>query len=228
MIKCISLADIISLVNGLFGFSAILMIYHQQMQYAFSFILFALLADGLDGIIARKTRKSELGEFLEAMADMISMGVAPALFVYSRYFSSIAHDPISYLLILGVLIIFLTFGIIRLAGFHIIKKETYFVGLPASAGTIIILVLSFLSIEFFFLLAVIFFVSIGMISPICFPKIDIKINMLAAVLILAAAILGSFYNNIAPIILCIAIVLYVVLGPFYVNAKKSELKATKS
>ncbi len=66
MIKLLSVADVISLTNALFGFLAILMLFSSEMNLAFSFILLALLADGLDGIVARKTRKGELGEYMEA------------------------------------------------------------------------------------------------------------------------------------------------------------------
>ncbi len=68
MIKLLSLADIVSLTNAGFGFLAIIMASLGEMWFSFSFILIALLADGLDGIVARKTGHSELGNHMEAMA----------------------------------------------------------------------------------------------------------------------------------------------------------------
>ena len=75
MIKLISFADIISMINACLGFLAIVMLFLKEMQLSLSFIFIAILTDGLDGIVARKTRNGELGEYLEAMADMTSLSI---------------------------------------------------------------------------------------------------------------------------------------------------------
>ena len=171
MIKLLSIADIVSLINAIFGFLAILMIFLNEMHLSFSFILLALLADGLDGIVARKLGTGKLGEYMEAMADMISLGVAPSFFVYNTYYDVVSECIYYHILLVVLLIMFLSLGIIRLASFHIIKDEKFFVGLPASASTIFILILSFLKIEFMYICPFIVIVSIAIISPIRFPKI---------------------------------------------------------
>ncbi len=221
MIKLLSIADVVSLTNAIFGFLAILMIFSNEMRLAFSFILLALLADGLDGIVARKTRKGELGEYMEAMADMISLGIAPAFFVYYTYYDVVSFSMLYHGLLIATLIIFLSLSIIRLASFHIIKDDKFFVGLPASAGTILIIVLSFLQTELIYILPFIFLISIVMVSPLRFPKIGLKINACAAVLILVTLIFGSIYHSFAPLMLFFAIVVYAVLGPIYVRKKSS-------
>ena len=221
MIKLLSVADVVSLTNAIFGFLAILMIFLNEIRLSFSFILLALLADGLDGIVARKTRKGELGEYMEAMADMISLGIAPAFFVYNTYYDVVSDYLYYHTLLVVVLIIFLSLGIIRLASFHIIKEEKFFVGLPASASTIFILVLSFLQTELIYILPFIFLISIVMVSPLRFPKIGLKINAFAAVLILVTLIFGSIYHSFAPLMLFSALAVYAVLGPIYVRKKSS-------
>ncbi|MFH1101456.1 MAG: CDP-alcohol phosphatidyltransferase family protein, partial [Methanobacteriota archaeon] len=84
--KVIVPADIITLVNAGLGFLAILFLVLPvtvtediRVQISFCLILLAMIADGLDGMVARKTRHGELGEYLEAMADMTSLGIAPAV-----------------------------------------------------------------------------------------------------------------------------------------------------
>ena len=221
MIKLLSIADVVSLTNAILGFLAIFMIFSNETRLAFSFILLALLADGLDGIVARKTRKGELGEYMEAMADMISLGIAPAFFVYNTYYDVVSDHLYYHSLLVVVLIIFLSLGIIRLASFHIIKEEKFFVGLPASASTIFILVLSFLQTELIYILPFIFLISIVMVSPLRFPKIGLKINAFAAVLILVTLIFGSIYHSFAPLMLFSALAVYAVLGPIYVRKKSS-------
>lgn len=220
MLRLLSIADFISILNALFGFSAIIMALLGETRLSFSFILLALLADGLDGIVARKTKQGQLGEYLEGMGDMTSMGIAPAVFVFMTYYESISYCIYyqSYLII--ALIMFLSLSIVRLASFHIMKKDNYFVGLPASAGTIIILVLAYLEVEFLYILLIIILVSLTLVSNIKFPKPGLKINGLAAVLIILTIILGKNYYGIAPLLLLIAILTYTVSGPAYLLKSK--------
>lgn len=222
MIKLLSIADFVSLANAIFGFLAILMIFLNEIRLSFYFILIALLADGLDGIVARKTRKGELGEYMEAMADMISLGIAPSFFVYNIYYEFVSECVYYHSLLVVILIVFLSLSIVRLASFHIIKEKKFFVGLPASAGTIFILILSFLfEIEFMYILPCIVVISIAMVSPLRFPKIGWKIGTIAAVLILLTLIMGDIYYSIAPILLIIALAIYAIAGPIYVRKKSS-------
>ena len=221
MIKLLSIADFVSLANAIFGFLAILMIFLNEIHLSFFFILIALLADGLDGIVARKTRKGELGEYMEAMADMISLSIAPSFFVYNIYHDFVSKCVYYHSLLVVILIVFLSLSIVRFASFHIIKEKKFFVGLPASAGTIFILVLSFLKIEFMYILPCIVVISIAMVSPLRFPKIGWKIGTIAAVLILLTLIMGDIYYSIAPILLIIALAIYAIAGPIYVRKKSS-------
>jgi CDP-diacylglycerol--serine O-phosphatidyltransferase len=219
MIKLLSIADVVSITNAIFGFLAIIMILSHEIHLAFSFILLAILADGLDGVVARNTRKGELGEYMEAMADMISLGVAPAFFVYNAYYDTVSDNMFHYSLLVAVIIIFLSIGIVRLASFHIIKEEKFFIGLPASASTIFIIILSFLKIEFMYILPFIVVISFAMISPLRFPKTGLKINAFAAVFILVTIIFRSMYYNFAPLMLFSAIAVYSIIGPIYVRKK---------
>jgi len=218
MIRLLTIADIISLTNAIFGFLAIIMIFLQEIHIAFSFILMALLADGLDGIVARKTKKGELGEYMEAMADMISLGVAPAFFVYNTYYLIISNNTYYYIIFILTLIFYLSISIIRLASFHIIKEEKYFIGLPASASTIFIIVLTLFEIDLIYIIPIIIVISITMISPLKFPKIGIKINAIAAILIIITLISVNINNyNLISAILFLAIALYVIIGPIYLK-----------
>ena len=228
MIKLLSIADVISLINACFGFLAILILFsdiflsHEiRIRLSFSFILLALLADGLDGIIARRTRTGELGEYLEAMADMISLGIAPSVFVYIMY-----HDVVSRCIyyqsyIVVILIVFLSLSIIRLASFHIMKEEKFFVGLPASASTIFILILAFLEVEFIYMLLFIVIISFVMISNIRFPKPGLEVNSVASVLIILTIVLGKTYYNVAPLLLFSTLAFYTIVAPFYVRKNTS-------
>lgn len=233
MIKLLSLADVVSLTNAGFGFLAIIMASLGEMWFSFSFILIALLADGLDGMVSRKTGHSELGDYMEAMADIISLGIAPSVFVYTIY-----HDAVSWCIyyhsyLLITLIVFLSLSIIRLASFHIMKDKKFFVGLPASTSAIIIITLAFFEIEFLYILPVVIIISLAMISNVHFPKPGLKIDAIAAILIILTLIfgndyygmplyliLGGNYYGIAPLLLITTLVTYTILGPLYLLKSK--------
>ncbi|MEE8565739.1 MAG: CDP-alcohol phosphatidyltransferase family protein [Candidatus Thermoplasmatota archaeon] len=224
MIKLLSIADLISITNAILGFLAIIMIFLNEVHYSFSLILLAMIADGIDGLVARRTKHSNLGEYMEAMGDMISLVIAPALFVYQIYSKDIiiSNNNFQHLFLIIVLTIFLFFNILRLGSFHIMKKEKIFIGLPASASTIIIIILSYLRIEYVYILLIILIISIILISNIRFPKPNYIINIFAAILIIFSIIFGSQYNGITLLILLISIIIYSIFGPIYIH------KSTKS
>jgi phosphatidylserine synthase len=97
------------------------------------------------------------------------------------------------------------------------ENKKFFYGLPASASTIIILVVSFFKIEFFFVLLLMLIVSFFMISNIRFPKPGIKVNSVAAVLILISVAIGKTYYGFAPLLLLAAILVYSIGGPVYLK-----------
>ena len=226
MINLLSTADVISLSNSILGFLSIVMIFLGETYLSFSFILMAILADGLDGIIARKTKHSDLGEYMEAMADMISLGIAPSVFVYNNYVKNIMiiENIYWHSLLVIVLIVFLSFSIIRLASFHIKREKTFFIGLPASASTIIIIILTYFNIEFTYIFAVIFLMSLAMISNIRFPKPNIKINATATIFIIFTIIIGKNFNGIFPKTLLLLIIIYTLIGPIYILKRKKFFK----
>ena len=221
MIKLLSIADLITILNAVFGFFAIIMLFSDHIRISFSLILLALLADGLDGIVARKTGKGKIGEYLEAMADMISLSIAPMIFVYKTYYETILSEISLHILLVVVFIIFLICSIIRLSSFHIMKEKKYFTGLPASVSTVFILILAFFKLEIVYILPFIVVISIAMISNIHFPKPGFKIDGTAAVLIILTLIMEKFFYSIAPLLLFTALALYTIVGPFYLRKNTS-------
>jgi CDP-diacylglycerol--serine O-phosphatidyltransferase len=224
MIKLLSFADTISISNALFGFLAIIVIISNlgiceeiQIRVSFSFILIALLADGLDGIVARKTKKSEIGEYLESMADMTSMVIAPAVFIYFVYSDLVSCCLYRQVYLLFALILFLSFGIIRLASFHLMKKNKYFIGLPVPASTIILVIIAFFKVEFIFILPAVVIIGATNVSDIKFPKLGIRINAIATILILLTLVIYDNYWGIAPFLLLFAIIIYITVGPIYIK-----------
>jgi CDP-diacylglycerol--serine O-phosphatidyltransferase len=111
----------------------------------------AVVADGLDGRIARMTNTtSDFGREFDSLADVITFGVAPALLAWMWGFSLLpdrgfpaVHDKMVQLGLIATFI-FLVAGASRLARFNIQVSpqpsnpgrpgRKYFVGLPIPAG----------------------------------------------------------------------------------------------
>jgi len=222
MIKLLSVADAISIINAVFGILAIIFLTSNigtcnefRIRASFTFILLALLADGLDGIAARKFGKSEIGVFLDSMADMTSFVIAPTVFIYFIYSNLTDFFLYRHAYLLFALILFLSFGIIRLASFHLMKEKKYFVGLPAPAGATILLIIAWLQIDFIYLLPTVVIIGALMASNIKVPKMKIRMDTIAAILVFLSIILYDSYYKIAPLLLLTALIVYAIGGPIF-------------
>ena len=151
------------------------------------------------------------------MADMTSMVIAPAVFIYFVYSDLVSCCLYRQVYLLFALILFLSFGIIRLASFHIMKKNKYFIGLPVTASTIILVLIAFFKVEFIYILPAVVIIGATTVSDIKFPKLGIKINAIATILILITLIMYDVYWRIAPLLLLIAIISYIIVGPIYLK-----------
>lgn len=75
-------ADYVTVANAALGFGATAAVLVDP-GVAARLILLAAVADGLDGVIARRTGGTAVGPYLDALADVASFCVAPALFVFA-------------------------------------------------------------------------------------------------------------------------------------------------
>ncbi len=133
ILRLIKLPDLLSVLNALLGFAAILFVLagvnvsENAIKNALVLILVAAVVDGLDGMVARKVEYSPLGKYLDSLADMISFGVAPAIVVYAllrNYFHVHAYAYVT-LALCGAYVIS---GLLRLARFNaksFFQKESF-------------------------------------------------------------------------------------------------------
>jgi CDP-diacylglycerol--serine O-phosphatidyltransferase len=220
MIKLLSFADMITLTNAVFGFLAMLFVFSGQLRLAAIFILLGLLADGLDGYVARYLGTGKIGEYFESLADMLSLSVAPLLLLYTTLAETIAASVWLHLLLSAVLVFSLVCSIIRLSSFSLLKDTHFFLGLPTSASAVFLVVLSIIKPDLWYVVPVVIVLAIAMISPVHFPKPGLSMNLVAAAFMVAVIVLGSMYNNVAPYLLLIALSAYIIIGPFYLAIKK--------
>jgi len=134
--------NIFTLVGLCAGLTAIRMGIEHRWDLAVAALVFAAFLDGIDGHIARLLKaSSRFGAELDSLADFVNFGVAPAIIVFNW-----ALDDLRSLGWIAVLV-FAVCSALRLARFNVSLdrtdlpawKSAFFVGVPAPAGAIILL-----------------------------------------------------------------------------------------
>ena len=121
--------------NLFFGMLSILSTYEGDYIWASVYIFFALIADGLDGRLARAFgTSSEFGKEMDSLCDLGSFGIAPAFLAYSfclHNFGTLGK---------AAAIIFALCGMWRLARFNVSTDVVhgFFMGLAIPAGGCIV------------------------------------------------------------------------------------------
>lgn len=140
------LPNLLTLLNLACGTVAVVLTLEGQWQWAVYLVLAASLFDFLDGLAARLLKAySETGKQLDSLADMVSFGVLPGIFVYTIFKAlflvqteeSVTFQPTLQWIILGTVLLIPAFSAIRLARFNVREPEgPFFQGLPTPAHTL--------------------------------------------------------------------------------------------
>jgi CDP-diacylglycerol--serine O-phosphatidyltransferase len=219
MIRLLSPADVITLTNAVFGFLALLLVFTGELHLAAIFIFLGLLADGLDGYVARYLGAGRIGEYFESLADMLSLSVAPLVLLYATFKGSLSSE--GWLPLFGAVLVFsLVCSLIRLSSFSSLKDPQFFLGLPTSVSALFLVSLSILKPDLLIVVLVVVVLAVAMISPVRFPKPGILMNLITAALIIVVIVADGTYDNLAVYILLVALLLYVIAGPFSLAIRK--------
>jgi CDP-diacylglycerol---serine O-phosphatidyltransferase len=132
-----------NLVCGCLG---ILFLFEGSTIPTAYFVIAACIFDFFDGFAARLFKaNSPIGKELDSLADMVSFGALPALFMYKTL---VSLSTISYLPYIGLLIA--VCSALRLAKFNIDETQSdSFKGLPTPANAIFITTIPFLTQSIF-------------------------------------------------------------------------------
>lgn len=132
------LPNVLTLTNLFCGASAIIAVLYDASALAFLLMGIALVADFMDGAMARALKVSgELGKQLDSLADMVSFGVFPGVLCYLMLRQSHMTSGLDVLALPGLLIT--VFSGLRLGRFNLDSRQTEgFIGLPTPANTLLI------------------------------------------------------------------------------------------
>ncbi|MDX9811102.1 MAG: CDP-diacylglycerol--serine O-phosphatidyltransferase [Bacteroidales bacterium] len=144
--------NIITSLNLISGFTAILYALGGDLLTASWLILAAMIFDFLDGFSARLLGAySELGKELDSLADMVSFGVAPAVIIHlimKQNAGAVTHYPqLTRQILLFIPVIMPLCAGLRLAIFNVdTRQTTSFRGLPTPANAIAVISLVIVSL----------------------------------------------------------------------------------
>ena len=154
------LPSLITVLNGVFGFTAIALASKDVtpdagrwscFAEAGCMVLLAMFADMLDGRLARMSQStSSFGGQLDSLCDMVSFGVAPAFIMlklveYKLELRTVVYEGFLHRFIWLAALVYIACAAIRLARFNVENEAAHmsFVGLPSpgAAGVIVSLVI---------------------------------------------------------------------------------------
>lgn len=130
------------------GLSGIRFGFEGRFEPAVVMVLLAAFLDGIDGRLARMLKAtSKFGAQMDSLADIVNFGVAPALVLYAFML-----DRAGSFGWIAALLFTIACGL-RLARFNVLDEETdrpiwqteYFVGVPAPAGAVLVMLPLYLS-----------------------------------------------------------------------------------
>ncbi len=218
--KFIAISDIISILNMSCGFLSIVSSVNHSFKLAALLMIFAIMFDSVDGWVARKTNRNDtlgFGKNIDSLSDVISFGVAPAVFVYSTMNTTPAIiQQIGILVSLFIVIC----GVLRLTRYNVIadKIDTNdFIGFPIPGIAFIIATLYLSGIyNVYFAIILSIIVSLIMISTIIYPKFDnvpvLAVSCILILLLILPIKIVLFNINIPALLLLIFCLYYLIIN----------------
>ena len=223
--------NLFTLLNLFCGSVGVIFAVQVDLITSSYFVLLGILFDFFDGFFARKfNSQSSLGLQLDSLADMVTSGLIPGIFMMNLLQLSLDSSWPMWDIIPYFALIITLCSAYRLANFNISKQNNYFIGLPTPANTLLIislpLVLEFQDSELWssiilsptFLVVLTFFLSFLLNSKLRlislkFKTLDIRKNLDKYVLIISFFLILIFFKWAGIFLVIIFYILFSVLRP---------------
>jgi archaetidylserine synthase len=215
----LGLADAVTIGNAMLGFLAAF-VATRDASLAARIVLLAAVADGLDGVIARKRGGTPAGPYLDSLADVASFGVAPALLVATRATEMWSFDgrPVAYALGLLLPAVFVAMAVTRLGlytAYDSDASETK--GVPTTLASTILaagVLAGFVGPTV--LVALAGLLAVSMVTQVTYPDLHPQDAVVMGVVQLLAITLRGRPGEVFAFALLFLALAYLTLGPrFY-------------
>ena len=217
-------ADVMTLLNATIGVLALAAAALGEVLLVAQLILLAAVADGLDGVIARRFGSTEVGPYLDSMADIVSFGTTPAIFVFVAAREefrdevwTLSEEP-ELAAVAGIVAAgFVVFSLVRTALYtvYVGEDETR----PGIQNT---LASSILAVAYLAgltnvpaLLGATVVLSVLMVAPVPYPKLRDRDAIVLGALQMAAILLPATLERVFPRALLLFALAYLTLAPRY-------------
>ena len=223
--------NLFTLLNLFSGSVGVIFAVQVDLIISSYFVLLGILFDFFDGFFARKfNSQSSLGLQLDSLADMVTSGLIPGIFMMNLLQLSLDSSWPMWDVIPYFALIITLCSAYRLANFNISKKNNYFVGLPTPANTLLIvslpLVLEFQDSELWssiisnptflvvltFLLSFLLNAKLRLIS-IKFKTWDFRANSDKYILIISSFFILSFFKWAGIFLVIVFYIIFSILRP---------------
>ena len=207
--------DFVSLMNAGFGFIALIAVAYNDFTVAAGMVLVGAVADGLDGMIARRTASGELGVDIDSLSDIVTFGVAPAFLAHY-----VARE--TSLVVSLVPIVYVLAALVRLAAYNVQDADSPgFTGVPSTFAGIFVVVLFLSGIpglvgaEGLVLVTATVILAYLMLVEIPYPEVRDRHALGAGAVVALIVLFPSVYDGVLAKLLLVVLVGYIVLAPRY-------------
>lgn len=214
----IAISDVVSLLNLTSGVLSILMAINNDFFLSAIFMIFSLLFDSVDGWVARKTNRIdeyEFGKNIDSLSDIVSFGVAPAIFLYTYTLANAGYLSVVTAVVSLLIIIC---GVLRLTRYNVISdKVDGFIGFPIP-GIAIIIATFYLSglFNIYAALIIAVIVSIAMICNKSYDKFNnlylIVLNSICLILVILQIPIKISFVNVPALIVLLTSLAYLIIN----------------
>jgi len=218
----LGLADVLTLANATLGVVAMAAAFTADPGVVARLILLAAVADGLDGIVARARGGTAVGPYLDSMADIVSFGTAPAIFVFA-----VARDawaplvptsaPGLYALAVGVPALFVVLSLVRTGLYTVyVGEDETRPGIQNTLASSILAAGYLAGVQAVpVVLAATVVLSVLMVAPIPYPKLAARDALVMGVVQISAIVRPTLLQRLLPRVLLLAALAYLTLAPWF-------------
>lgn len=215
----LGVADAVTVGNAALGFTAAVAATVDP-RLAARLVLLAAIADGLDGVLARRYGGTAVGPHLDSLADVASFGVAPALLVTSVATAewTMSTAPALFAAAVAVPALFVAMAVVRLGVYNVTDEgaktthgvQTTLAATVLAAGTLTGLTTAPILVALSGVLAAL------MVTPVRYPDLHAQDAMVMGVVQALAVLLSGEAGRVFAYALLFLALGYTTLGPrFY-------------
>jgi CDP-diacylglycerol--serine O-phosphatidyltransferase len=216
-----SLADVVTISNAGLGFLTVIMAFSDPLAAA-RLLLLAAIADGLDGVVARRYGGSPAGPYLDSLADVASFAIAPAVIVFvvarDGLGATVPALTVESALVLGIPALFVAMAVLRLGMYTAYDtRDSYTEGIQTTLAATVIGagILAGVADPYYLLGATALFCYL-MVAPVEYPDLLARDAFIVGVTHALAILIPTWAGRTFPYALLSLAFAYMLLGPrFY-------------